>query len=259
MIIYMSGTGNTAHCARVLGERLREEIVDMTPKIRAGDFSPVESARLIVLTPTYCWRMPRIVEEYLRQIDIRAERIYFILTCGSGIGAASKYAEALAREKKVAFGGLTGVVMPENYTALFSPPPQEEARAIIGRAEERIDEIASAIEAGSAIGDAPTWKGRLLSGMAPLFDACIVTARPFRVKDSCIGCGECARRCMTANIEMKAQRPLWHDRCIHCMACINYCPVEAIEYGRRTAGKVRYTFESVEKEARPTPKKDAEN
>ncbi|MGN1105095.1 MAG: 4Fe-4S binding protein [Huintestinicola sp.] len=36
------------------------------------------------------------------------------------------------------------------------------------------------------------------------------------------------------------QRPHWSGSCIHCMSCINRCPVHAIEYGSKTAGKIRY-------------------
>ena len=33
----------------------------------------------------------------------------------------------------------------------------------------------------------------------------------------------------------------------HCMACICYCPKEAMEYGKKSKGKLRYHFEALEK------------
>ena len=36
--------------------------------------------------------------------------------------------------------------------------------------------------------------------------------------------------------------------CTHCMACICYCPKEAIEYGKKSKGKPRYHFEALEKQ-----------
>ena len=50
-----------------------------------------------------------------------------------------------------------------------------------------------------------------------------------------------AASCPLANISMKDKRPVWGDACTHCMACINLCPKQAIEYGKRTEGKPRYT------------------
>ena len=37
------------------------------------------------------------------------------------------------------------------------------------------------------------------------------------------------------------------DSRTHCMACICYCPKEAIEYGKKSKGKPRYHFEALEK------------
>ena len=39
------------------------------------------------------------------------------------------------------------------------------------------------------------------------------------------------------------------EMCIRdsCMACICYCPKEAIEYGKKSRGKPRYHFEALEK------------
>ena len=40
----------------------------------------------------------------------------------------------------------------------------------------------------------------------------------------------------------KDARPLWKAGCEHCMCCVNYCPEAAIEFGRFTTGKRRYTY-----------------
>ena len=39
---------------------------------------------------------------------------------------------------------------------------------------------------------------------------------------------------------MQEGRPVWGNRCTHCMACISGCPARAIEYGSATRGKARY-------------------
>lgn len=40
-------------------------------------------------------------------------------------------------------------------------------------------------------------------------------------------------------------KPVWGQDCTHCMACICYCPAEAIEYGKMSLGKPRYLFEAL--------------
>ena len=42
------------------------------------------------------------------------------------------------------------------------------------------------------------------------------------------------------NIKLKDGKPAWGSECTQCMACICYCPVSAIEYGKATIGKDRY-------------------
>ena len=42
------------------------------------------------------------------------------------------------------------------------------------------------------------------------------------------------------DIDLSGGRPAWQGRCIHCMACINACPVRAIEYGRASVGRPQY-------------------
>ena len=66
--------------------------------------------------------------------------------------------------------------------------------------------------------------------------------------EACIGCGKCVELCPLSNIYLENGKPVWGKNCTHCMACICYCPKEAIEYGRKSKGKPRYHFEALEKQ-----------
>ena len=58
---------------------------------------------------------------------------------------------------------------------------------------------------------------------------------------------------MQKSENIKDNKPIWGKDCTHCMACICYCPVEAIEYGKKSVNKFRYNFDkisSVEKNQR---------
>ena len=67
-------------------------------------------------------------------------------------------------------------------------------------------------------------------------------AKPIR---DCIGCGQCVKRCPMNNVALKDGKPSWGKNCTHCMACICYCPKEAIEYGKKSVGQPRYHFEAL--------------
>ncbi|NLO40089.1 MAG: 4Fe-4S binding protein [Ruminiclostridium sp.] len=38
----------------------------------------------------------------------------------------------------------------------------------------------------------------------------------------------------------KEQRPTWGKHCTQCLACINRCPVQAIQFTKATVSKGRY-------------------
>ena len=249
MVLYFSGTGNSKYAARRIAEALDEPLLSLNERIKAGDTTPVKvGARLVVVTPTYAWRIPRVVREHLRKTALPgAEQVWFVMTCGSEIGSADRYNRTLCREKGLTSMGTAQLVMPENYIALFNAPQPEQAREIVAKAEPELDRAIDAIRSGRPF-DQPrsSFYGRLMSGpVNPAFYSCFVSDRAFRVGEACTGCGSCARRCPVNNILLYDGKPVWCGNCTHCMACICYCPSEAIEYGRKSRGKPRYHFEAL--------------
>lgn len=65
-------------------------------------------------------------------------------------------------------------------------------------------------------------------------------ARLFWVKDTCNGCGSCKKVCPVKNVEMDNGKPKRGDACEQCLACIHWCPKEAIEFGKNTKNRKRY-------------------
>ena len=140
MIFYFSGTGNSKYVAKRIADALGDEIVNLNARIKASDTSAVETdERLIIVTPTYAWRIPRVVRDWLRKTELRgAKQVWFVMTCGSEIGNADKYNRELCTEKGLSCMGTTQIVMPENYIAMFSAPQTDKARQIVAQAEPSI-------------------------------------------------------------------------------------------------------------------------
>ena len=137
--------------------------------------------------------------------------------------------------------------MPENYIAMFSTPQADEARQIVAKAEPSIDRAIAATQSNQPF--APTRNNlydRFMSGpVNPIFYKFFVKANAFTASGACIGCGQCAKRCPKNNVTLKDGKPVWGKNCTHCMACICYCPKEAIEYGKKSVGQPRYHFEAL--------------
>ena len=249
MILYFSGTGNSKYVAKRIADALGDEILNLNDRIKASDTSLVETGeRVIIVTPTYAWRIPRIVRDWLLKTELHgAKQAWFVMTCGSEIGNANKYNRDLCAEKAISCMDTAQIVMPENYIAMFSAPQADEARQIVAKAEPDIDRAIAAIQANQPF--APTRNNlydRFMSGpVNPIFYKFCVKADAFTVSDTCIGCGQCAKRCPMNNVTLKDGKPVWGKNCTHCMACICYCPKEAIEYGKKSVGQPRYRFEAL--------------
>lgn len=249
MILCFSGTGNSRYIAERIAEALQDEIVDLNAKIKAADYAPIQVGDDIVLvTPTYAWRIPQIVSAWLTKTELlSAKRIWFVMDCGSEIGNAAKFNRILAGQKRLQYRGTAQIVMPENYIAMFKAPEREEAESIVKAAEPAIADAIACLKAKKPF---PATRSNLYdrfmrSAVNPIFYRLFVKAAAFQVRDACIGCGQCADRCPLNNITIRAGKPVWGNDCTHCMACICYCPTEAIEYGKKSVGKPRYHFEKL--------------
>lgn len=249
MVLYFSGTGNSRYVAQRIAVALGDELLSMNDHIKEGEPSPVASdERLVIVTPTYAWRIPRIVRDWLLKTDFpNAKQAWFVMTCGSEIGNAAQYNRALCQEKQLTYMGTAQIIMPENYIAMFNAPQAEEARQIVARAEPDIDRVISAIKTGQKFAlPRNNLYDRFMSGpVNPIFYSFFVKANAFTAGDACTGCGQCARLCPMNNITIQNGKPAWGSDCTHCMACICYCPTEAIEYGKKSLGKPRYHFEAL--------------
>ena len=137
MVVYFSGTGNGRYVAERIAKALGDVLFSMNDRIKAGDHSPVTSdERLVIVTPTYAWRIPRIVRDWLAETDFHCgAQAWFVMTCGSEIGNAAQYNRALCQEKQLTYMGTVQIIMPENYIAMFNAPQTEEARQIVAKSE----------------------------------------------------------------------------------------------------------------------------
>ena len=220
-------------------------------EIRQENTAPVQTGRDVVLvTPTYAWRIPRVVSEWLCKTALTgAERVWFVMDCGSEIGNAAVYNRQLAAQKQLQYMGTAQIIMPENYIAMFNAPRKEQAKSIVEQAEPALQKVLTQLKAGQEFPPPrENLYDRLMSGpVNPVFYRFFVKADAFRATDACIGCGKCVELCPLNNIRLKNSKPVWGKNCTHCMACICYCPKEAIEYGKKSREKPRYHFEALER------------
>ncbi len=248
-VLSYSGTGNSRFIANRIAEALGTRISDLNGMIKGKKKTVFDDEDLVLVTPTYCWRVPRIVTSFLLGCDLSAvKRIWFVMSCGDEAGNAPSYNRSFCEEVQAVYMGTAPIVMPENYIAMFEVPDKDEAISIIRKSEGRIGEVIEALLKREKIKDPDiSLIDRIKSGpLNPVFYKVSVKADGYWVNDGCISCGICVKKCPLNNIRLEDGRPVWGKDCTHCMACICYCPKEAIEYKRISKGKFRYHIEALD-------------
>ena len=167
MILYFSGTGNSEYTAKRIGEEINDEIMNLGEKIRSRDFSGIHSdTPWVVAAPTYAWRIPRILQEWLEKTELTGNKnIYFVMTCGGNIGNAGRYLKKLTDARASAIRAAPDNHARKLHCDVHHPHP-EEAAGIIRRSQSAIDKAARQIKLNRPFPQVPvTRKDKINSGI----------------------------------------------------------------------------------------------
>ncbi|MDU1856241.1 MAG: EFR1 family ferrodoxin, partial [Clostridium baratii] len=217
MILYFSGTGNSRYVAEKISKITDDSVISINEILKSKNKDIIESEKpFVFVCPTYAWRIPRVVEDFIREANFKnAKEAYFILTCGGETGEAVKYIKKLCIEKGITLKGFTSVIMPDNYIVMYDTPDEEKANKIIEGATEKISYIAECIKDGKELEEEKSkLGGSLKSGLVnSLFYSAFVKSKGFYSTNKCISCGKCAKLCPLNNISIVEGRPQWGANC----------------------------------------------
>ena len=138
-------------------------------------------------------------------------------------------------KKGMLLDGIFIIRMVDTWTPVFDLSDKEKNRMITDAAEGQIAEVTEKAEERIAGNfnhkklpgiSAAYWNFQYKHGRKTI---------KFRVEDTCIGCGLCAKICPVGAIEMRDNKPSWiREQCTLCLGCLHRCPQFAIQYGRHT-------------------------
>lgn len=250
MIFYFSGTGNSLWVAKHLQAAFQDSVCNIAQATIKNNytFSIAQNEKIGFVFPIHAWGIPPIVAEFIRNVQFsgyQKQLCYIVFTCGDNCGLADKQILRLLRAKGMSCSHIYSIQMPNTYICKpnFRLDSKKTEERKIRQATGDIPRIIEAIENNTPIklyqGGSFKWlKSKIIH---PQFIKHSLSSRPFYTTDKCNACGLCAKRCPVGNIVLINNKPGWKNDCTQCLACLYFCPNQAIEYGKSTLNKGRYT------------------
>jgi len=240
-IYWFSGTGNSLYVAKQLADIVGEaELVSIQNSTPVPEAVGGPGCKIGFVFPSYYGDLPRAVRSFVEKMSILPETdLFTVVTMGAfGQGSVKKMEELLEKKGTPLRYGI-GVRMPANYIlaynpALFGAKSSKRVQTKMSKADKQVRRIAEDIINGKQQIKVNSITAKTLYTNVEALDS------DFTVSGQCTTCGLCERICPVGNIKLTNGTPIWQHRCEHCVACISWCPVAAIEYGQKTKQRTRY-------------------
>ena len=249
-IFYYSGTGNSLSVAKNLANKLDGQYVNISKYLNANT-QVITSDAVGFVFPCYAYSYPKVLNTLIKKIKFSSmpRYVFAIITYGSTFGRTGiKFIKQL---KKNGFKTdyMTGILMPENYIAIFRPDSASVIDTKLANAKVRIEQISDDIKNQVQYIERHSKPLDYIktSIVSTIFNGFLHFSHIFfKAKKSCSSCEICVKVCPVDNIVMKNGKPKWGRHCTQCMACLNWCPKKCIDYTPITKKRSRYTNPDIE-------------
>ena len=260
-IYYFSGTGNSYYLAKKFAENFHDAVLVSIAHLDRGEDVLLDAECTGIFFPVYCGGVPVIVHNFLKRIVLpeggqKGRFLYAVCTSSGVPGAALPIVEDILAERSIDVRACFHIRMPANYYPLSGALPEKQQQQIFQRAERALRIAAVMVKKRKKTHPLRIFPidtfvkfvaGRAIATLA-------ASDKAFKVNEKCTGCELCARICPAANIALdQAGHPSWTHHCEQCMACLQWCPQGAIQYGKVDPERKRYHHPLVKAEelARP--------
>jgi ferredoxin len=237
-----TGTGNSLWVARQLAGELKKAAIEFMPYPKKP--LKVQAEAVGIIFPVHIWGLPGRVIQFVNHLKAKPSTYFFAVAVNAGQPAAT----LLQLQRLMASRGLSlslgySIVLPSNYIPWGGPGPTDAQQKRFKEARVKVKAIAGSVlrREGNKVERGPWWQNIFFSLLYKLsFRQVPQMDKKFWADDKCNSCGICAHVCRAGNIEMTEGKPAWLHRCEQCLACLHWCPLEAIQYGEKTVRYQRY-------------------
>ena len=247
-IYYFSATGNSLEIAQQISKELDNCTIKSmtTPPTK----EPVGGSDEIIgfVFPVYYLGMPILVKEFVEKLNILPGTYCFGVSNfakyrGNALGMLEKILKR--NGNKLAYA--EEIKMPTNYIVSYPPPNPDILEETLKNSMNDVDNTAKNISENTKKPVAMNILSRVLADNLNkiLYKNISKWDDKFVSDNKCTCCGQCREICPVNNIKIEKCHPVWQHHCERCLRCIQWCPTEAIQYGKETIGRERYHHPNV--------------
>lgn len=231
MILYFSGTGNSLAISRQLAEKLGEHVMSLNRAV-TQDLS--HERRVGLVFPCYWFNAPRAITELVPRLRLSEEAyVFIVIPCVAQAGNAIWTVRRMLAAKGINVVYSHKIRVPDNSAVGFGRNPNDQVWKF-DRYAGRLERIAADIAAGvrrchyawwgvaGALCALPAVQRRTLPMLTPAVNV-----------DKCIACGICKDVCPQDNITFTDSKAHCGNDCTQCLACVHFCPQQAVELNRK--------------------------
>ncbi|MGB9927106.1 MAG: EFR1 family ferrodoxin [Methanosarcina sp.] len=242
---YFSGTGNSLYVAKELQKRIPE--AKLTPIVNLLNKGIIETNGEVVgiIFPIHRMTFPIPVKKFLEKLDLKSAKYIFAIATREGTKhIAFIEVEKILEKKGKSLNSYFTLNMPCNdpRSKDWHPASEEEIAELESEVQSKLDSIQKIIikQENSREEDSDSSPSNYV--LQHLLHLGMIISEHSGKKDyffadsKCIGCGICEKVCLSRKIKMENKKPTWQEdvKCYMCYACLNYCPVHAIQIKSKT-------------------------
>jgi ferredoxin len=250
-LYYFSATGNSLLLARNIAAELDEAELVAIPKALEANHIDATAPSIGLVFPVYAWGPPRMVTDFVHKLTPHhGQYMFAVATCGGVPGGT-----LLLLEKALQQNGVTldaGFIVNEGSYDVTSDIALIRIMRILGKqkpsfqpgksGKERLSEIVEVVKNKRKHRlETNAWAANFLGNKvhAPAIASFTTADKDFWVEDTCNFCRTCERVCPHNNITIEHEKHVWHHNCETCLACLQWCPQQAIQYTQESVNKPR--------------------
>lgn len=249
LIFYFTGTGNSLAVARSIAKELQDTAVVPILNLREKKIDLFNYETIGFVFPCFYIHTPEIVMGLIKDIDIqRSQSIFAVVTYGGTYGyALSDFAEQL-QDKTDSPIRTFSVRMPGSHIVGYSAFPEWLQKILFQRAAVRVRNIAAQIQAKEFIYEKKANRKPLSvsNGVVKFLNKRLGVKDiqekkcAFSASHQCVHCGICQKICPVQNISVTTNQVVFGEQCMQFMACIQWCPQQAITHPNIPLGRAHY-------------------